>query len=239
MAPADVLGVVPPFRVVGADVQDDRQRSRRVDTPHQGVQRELADRDTHTASALITDAEDPLPVRDHDDVHLPVGAVPQQRADVVPVWIGDEQPAVPPVDVAELLARLPDGRRVQDRQHLFDVVEEEAVEEDLVGVLERPQVDVSSQVGLVCPERLIRPAALLVERLDYRRQQSVQPERLALGLGERGALVQERSLEQVDPPRAGLRSRCDRGARGFVSADNRLMLFQCAHGFSSRLRPHG
>src|SRR5208282_2734857 len=126
---------------------------------------------------------------------------------------------------------------VQDRQHLFDVVEEEAVEEDLVGVLERPQIDVSSQVGLVCPERLIRPAALLVERLDHRRQQSVEPERRALGLGERGALVQERSLEKVDPPRAGLRSRCDRDARGFVPADDRLMLFQSAHGFPSGLRP--
>ena len=59
------------------------------------------------------------------------------------------------------------------------------------------------------------------------------PNALRLGLGERGALVQERSLEKVDPPRGGLRSRCDRDARNFVPSYHRLMLFQSAHGWLS------
>jgi hypothetical protein len=53
--------------------------------------------------------------------------------------------------VAELLARLADGRRVDDRHHLVDVIDHGPVEELLVPVLERDEVDVAlrSIVGRV------------------------------------------------------------------------------------------
>ena len=75
--PADVFRRGQSFRVVGADVQDDRQRPRRMDTADQRVERQLADGDAHAAGALIADAEDALAVGDDDDVHLRVGTVPQ------------------------------------------------------------------------------------------------------------------------------------------------------------------
>ena len=96
----------------------------------------------------------------------------------------------------------------------------------------------SSQVGLVCLERLIRPEALLVERLDHRRQQSVEPERLALGLGERGAFVQKRSLEKVLTP---LGLGCDPVAIAMPAASSLPTTASCsfrsADGMASGLRP--
>ena len=53
VTPAEVLGVVEEFDVVGADVEHDRQGARGVDAADEGVQRELADRDAHPADALV------------------------------------------------------------------------------------------------------------------------------------------------------------------------------------------
>ena len=124
--------------------------------------------------------EDPLAVGDDDDVHLAVGAVPQRGADVVAMRVGDEQAARPAVDVAELLAALADHRRVDDRQHLDDVVEQQPVEEHLVGVLQVAQVDVPLEVVVLPPVGLVGADHLLVQRLDLRRQQAVQAEAPAL-----------------------------------------------------------
>ena len=115
VAPAEVLGVVQPLRVVGPHVQHDRQRPLGADAADQRVQGELADGDAQAAGALVADAQDPLAVGHDDDVHLGVGPVPQQRRDRVAQRVGDEQAAGPAVDVAELLARLRDHRRVDHR----------------------------------------------------------------------------------------------------------------------------
>ena len=72
VAPAEVLRVFEQFDVVGAHVEHDRQRARRVDAADEGVQRELADRDAHAADALIAQTEDPLTVG-HDD-HVDVAS---------------------------------------------------------------------------------------------------------------------------------------------------------------------
>ena len=50
--------------------------------------------------------------------------------------VGNNQPARSAVDVAEFLAGLGDHRRIHDGQHLFDVVQQEPVEKNFVGVLE-------------------------------------------------------------------------------------------------------
>ena len=65
-------------------------------------------------------------------------------------------------------------RRVDVRHHLLHVVEEEPVEQDLVRVLERPQVDVALEVVGLATERLVRPHDLLVESLHLRREEPVK-----------------------------------------------------------------
>ena len=78
-----------------------------------------------------------------------MGPVAQDLRQPVALRVGHEQAAAAPVDVAELLAGQPDRRRVDDRDHLLDVVDEQPVEEHLVGVLQGTQVDVPVQVVVV------------------------------------------------------------------------------------------
>jgi len=65
------------------------------------------------------------------------------RADAPDVLGGEIEPARAAIDPPEPLAREADGRRVDDRQELLEVVDEDAVEERLVPVEERDEMDVS------------------------------------------------------------------------------------------------
>ena len=78
------------------------------------------------------------------------------------------------------------------------MVEEEPVEEDLVGVLQRAQVDVPLQVVVFAPVGLVGSHRLLVQALDLRRQQAVQAELVPLVLRERSAFVPDRAVEEID-----------------------------------------
>ena len=205
--PAEVLGVLESFGVVGSDVQHDRQRPLRANAADRRVQGELADRDAQSTRALVADPEDALAVRDDDDVDLGVGTVPEKRRDGIPERVRDEQPARPAIDVAELLARQSHDRRVDHRCHLLDVVEEQPVEEDLVRVLERAQVDVPLEVVGLSRVRFVSARHLLVERFDVRRQEALQSEVASLVLGERRALVHERQIEDFRARGAGASSR--------------------------------
>jgi hypothetical protein len=75
------------------------------------------------------------------------------------------------------------------------VVQEQPVEEHLVGVLQGTQVDVPLQVVVLVPEGLVGAHYLPVQALDVGRQEPVQAEPAPLLLGERGALVPGRAVE--------------------------------------------
>ena len=51
-----------------------------------------------------------------------------------------------PVDMLEFLARLTDGRSVNNRHHLFDIVHHDAIEQVLVPVLQSDQVQVAFEI---------------------------------------------------------------------------------------------
>jgi len=50
--------------------------------------------------------------------------------------------------VAELLAALADGRRIDERQKLGEVAGEERVEQRLVGTLQSAQEEIALEIGL-------------------------------------------------------------------------------------------
>ena len=104
-------------------------------------------------------------------------------------------------DVAVLLAGETDRRRVDDRHHLVGIVDQQAEEQRLVAVVQRSQVDVLLEVARLAPEVLEHARELLLLRGDVRRQQPAQVQRVALGLGERRALVERRILQQRDASR--------------------------------------
>ncbi len=115
VAPADIHRILEALLVVGADVEQDRQRCLGADAAAGGVERQLADRDPHAAGALVAEAEDPLAVGHHDRLDLGERRVAQDRVDAVAFRIGNEEAPVVPIDLAELLARGTDHRGVDHR----------------------------------------------------------------------------------------------------------------------------
>ncbi len=133
--PADVKRIVEVFAVVRADVEDDRQRCRRMQPGAGRVERKLADRNTHATGALIAKAENALAVADHDSFDLVETLVGEDAGDIVLVRIAQEQTAWLAEDMAEALAAEADRRRVDHRHHLFDVPGQQRVKQCFVGIL--------------------------------------------------------------------------------------------------------
>ena len=146
VAPAEVLRIFQEFDVVGSHIEDDRQGAGRVDAADEGVQRKLPDRDAHPADALVAQAENALAVGHDDDVRVAVRTVVDHLGQPVPVGIGHEEPARPPVDLAEALAGHADRRGVHDRHGLGDVVTQDSVEQCFVAVLQCAKVDVLVEI---------------------------------------------------------------------------------------------
>ena len=117
------------------------------------VQRQLADRDRHPAGPLVAEAQDALVVGDDDQADVVAGAT-KDVIDPADVIGRDPDAARTPEDVAELLARETDRRRVDDRQELLEVLDEEPVEQGLVAVLECGQADIPLEVIGLPPDVL-------------------------------------------------------------------------------------
>ena len=196
VAPAHVEGIVEQLLVVGAHVQHHRQAVGGGDAAAGGVEGELADGNAHAAYALIPQPQDPLAVGDHYHLDVLLGGVLQHVIDPVLVRIGDEEAAGTAVDVGELLARLAHGRGVDDRQHLGQVVVQQAIEQGFVGVLDVAQIDVLVHVVAKRHELAIGAFRLLFDGLDVLGQQAFQIEAAALLAGEGTALVEQRGLQQ-------------------------------------------
>ena len=192
---AEIQRVVQPLLIVGAHVEQDRQRQIRRDSGARGVEGQLPDRDSHPADPLIAEPEDPLTVGDDDDSRQP-RMVGEDGVDVVPLLVRDVKAARVAVDVRGPLARLAHHRRVHDRHHLVDVVVEEAEEQRLVPVLQAGEVDVTLERRLLDAIVLVHTSELLLHRADGWRHEPVEAELCAFRCRERRALVREGIAEQ-------------------------------------------
>jgi hypothetical protein len=172
-----------------------------MDAGRRRVESELADRDPHAAGALVAQPEDPLVIGDHDQPDVLEGGVAQDLEHAAAMVGGDPQPPRAAEDVAELLAGSSDGRGIDDGKELLDVIDEHAVEEMLIAILERGEADVLLEGVLLADDVGVDPPDLLIHRAHGRGQQALEAEGGALLRRERGALRVERMREQ---PRAAI-----------------------------------
>ena len=70
--------------IVGADIEQDRQRGRRMQPGAGGVERQLADRNAHAAGALVAEPEDALAVADDDGFDVVEARMAEDAADASP-----------------------------------------------------------------------------------------------------------------------------------------------------------
>ena len=103
----------------------------------------------------------------------------------------------PSIDVAELLTCQRNDWRVDHRCHFFDVVEQKAVEEDFVRVLQSTQVDMPLEVVVLSLVSLIGAGDLLVKGFNMRRKEPMQAKFCAFLFGESCAFVQIVPVEKI------------------------------------------
>ena len=89
------------------------------------------------------------------------------------------------------------GRRIDDGQQFHEVLDQHAVEERLVAVLEDGQADELLQVVSLGPQVLQLQGDLLLDRQRRGGHQAVQIELLAFLRGEGRSLVVHRVAEQL------------------------------------------
>ena len=210
VAPADIEGIAEAVGIIGSDIEQDRQGRRGMQAATARIERELADRDAHAAGALVPQAEDALAIGHDDRLDRVEARLSKDAIDPVLVRNTQKQPARLAVKTAELLTACADGGRVYDRQQLFQILDQQRVEQSLVGVLQLPKDGVALEIGLVAAQRLQAARYLLVQRRDIGREQAVKVELLALGLGERCTLVELRIGQQLVSAQRRGRESCSR-----------------------------
>ena len=99
-------------------------------------------------------------------------------------------------DVAESLAGEPDCRGVDQRLDLVDIVAHDAKEQRLVAVMQRVERDILLEVVGQAAQISQHAHRLLFHRKHMRGQQAAQAEHIALLLGKRGTLVEQRIAQQ-------------------------------------------
>ena len=201
--PAQVEAIAEQLGVVGADVEADRQRLGRVNPGGGRVQRELPHGDAHAPGPLVAQAQDPLVVGDHDELDVVLGGVAQQVGNAIDVVGRDPDAAGTAQDVAVLLARLADGRRVDDRHELRQVLDQQPVEQGLVAVLQRREADELLQVVALDPQTLQLQLDLLLDGHVPGRHKPPDAHLVALPGRERAVLIASGIAKQPQPADRG------------------------------------
>src|SRR6185312_6302772 len=132
VVPADIERISQALGIVGADVDQHRQRRGRIDTAAGGVERELADWDAHAAGALIAEAEDALAVGDDDHLGVVEQRVGEDLLQRALARQRQEQAARLAEQAAEGAATGANRRRVDDRQQFLEILRQQRVEQGLV-----------------------------------------------------------------------------------------------------------
>ena len=193
---AEIQRIGQAVRVVGSDVEHDRQRPMRWQPGTQCIETQLADWNTHSTNALVAEPEDPLPVGHDHHRRVFRAATGEDTVDRVALVVTDKEPASASVEVGEFLTGLAHNRRIHDRHHFLDVVVQEAKEECFITVVQTRQIDELLEIRRFALETVVGPVELLLNRGDGGRQQTVQVKFSSLTSGECGAFVGDRIQKQ-------------------------------------------
>ena len=86
-------------------------------------------------------------------------------------------------------------RRVDDWHHLAEMVVHHAIEQRLIPLLQRDQINVFLQIVRLAAETLQHAVDLFGLGVDAGRDEATESERVALGGGERRAFVEQRIVK--------------------------------------------
>src|SRR5690349_16147116 len=93
MLPADIERIAQVVGVIGADVEQHRQRRARMQSGASGIERQLADRNAHADGALIAMPENAFAVADDNRLDAVVARMRQNARDQILMRNGEKQSA--------------------------------------------------------------------------------------------------------------------------------------------------
>ncbi len=195
LAHTDIIGIVEQCLVVGADIKHHRQAEFWMNAGAGGIERQLADRNTHAVGAEVAEAQDALAVGDDDEFGR-IGPIGQKLGDTAAIAGCDEQAARPLEDVSKALAGEAHRWGVDQRLDFIDVVAHDAEEQRFVAVVQFVQRHVFGEVAGQFAQIGHHARDLGLHRKYVRRQEAAQSQCVALLLGEGGALVEQRIAQQ-------------------------------------------
>src|SRR4026208_1700924 len=132
---SDIIWVVQQCFVIRADIQHHRQTKFGVDPRARGVQRKLADGNSHSVSTKVAETQDAFAVCDYDEFRL-IRPVCQKLWNAPPI-VGADKPAARSLEnMTESLASESHGGRIDQRLYLVDVVTHNAKEQRFVAVMQ-------------------------------------------------------------------------------------------------------
>lgn len=184
LSQTQVEGVLEVLLIVGTAVEDDGEGLLGVDTSSAGVKSELADlqrnvsslfevrepqdstyRDTDTVDAQVTETKDTRAVCHDANLGFLAGPVSEHSPDGLALLDGDVQSLGASVDARVLEADITNGGSIDEGHEVADVVDEEAVEEVGVGLLDGGEVEVLVDGSLAGVDHLHGSGALRLEAL--------------------------------------------------------------------------
>src|SRR5450759_2668426 len=108
----------------------------RMDAAERGVKGHLPDGDAHASRTLIAETQDSFTIADHDAFDTVVTGMTQDLIDAMFIRIAEEQTLWLSPYLTEALATLTHSGRVHDGEHLFDIAQQERIEQRLVRILQ-------------------------------------------------------------------------------------------------------
>src|SRR5208282_1368731 len=187
---ADVQRVSEERLIVGSAIHHDRQGEMRRHTGTRRIERELADRNTHTVGAEGAEAQNALPAGNYYEAHIPLRPVTESLAHSALALDRKIKPLRTRDDMAKLQAGFAYSRRVDQRQKAGGVRHHQPVEERLVDVLQCGKMNVLFEIRRFLRQLHQDSLAPNIFGLDMFGHEADESQCLALGFGESGQLVE-------------------------------------------------
>jgi len=141
-----------------------------VDAGAGAVEGEFADGDAHAAGAEIAEAQNTFVIRRDNQADVARSDVGEDFFDTAAMFGANPDAASPAVDMAVALTGQSDRRRINDRQTFLEMVEQHAIEERFVAILQGDQADVAFEGIGFRRNVLIGALGLHIESGHTRRQ---------------------------------------------------------------------
>src|ERR1700743_2836075 len=135
MPPSDVERILQSALIIRSNIEENRKAMFGMDSAQRGVKSHFPNWNTHASSTLIAESQYAFSIANDDAFHTVIARMSQDVFDTILIRIAEKQSAWLSPYLTEALASLTYSRCVDQRQHLFDIANQERIKQGLVCIL--------------------------------------------------------------------------------------------------------